>query len=201
MVGVYLALGVLMALRLAGLKASPTSAAVGPGFSPASRSWAGLQPAKSIAGPGFSPAIEWALIIFLALDYLNAPVPLTALDRPALYERLASVDEGSPVIEVPFGIGDGLSIGIGAQNRRILYYATIHVIRSSADSSAACRQGWRRPTRRMPIVGNLLRLSSGQPAVDDESGARCAVPLSRAGHESGVARAIAYVHNALESST
>jgi len=56
MVGVYLALGVLMALRLAGLKASPTSAAVGPGFSPAkSIRGAGLQPGKVDRGAGLQP--------------------------------------------------------------------------------------------------------------------------------------------------
>ena len=30
------------------------------------------------------------------------------------------------MIEVPFGIGDGLTVGRGSQERRLLYYATIH---------------------------------------------------------------------------
>ncbi len=57
MVCVYLALGVLMALRMA--------------------AWAGR------------PAIRWAIVALLALDYLHAPIPLTALDRPAVYVQLA----------------------------------------------------------------------------------------------------------------
>jgi hypothetical protein len=141
MVGVYLALAVLMALRLA---AAPS-------------------PFKKAPGTFF----EWGLIALLAFDYLNAPMPLTALDRPAIYEQLAAVDDESPVIEVPFGIGDGLSTGIGSQDRRILYYATIHghplvggyIGRMPAGAAAAYAA--------MPIVGNLLRLSDGQPAVED----------------------------------
>src|SRR6185436_11551586 len=95
MVGVYLALGVLMTLRLGGAPC----------------------PFKKVPGTFF----EWGLIALLAFDYLGAPMPLTALDRPAIYEQLAAVQDESPVIELPFGIGDGLSSGIGSQDRRILY--------------------------------------------------------------------------------
>ncbi len=139
MVGVYLALGVLMSLRLA-------------------------------AREGFwkQPAAQWALIGLLALDYLNAPVPLTALEEPVVYQRLASIDDEGPVIDVPFGIGDGLSAGFGNQDRRILYYATIHghplvggfIGRMPPEAAQAYLA--------MPIVGNVLRLSSGQPAVEEE---------------------------------
>src|SRR5204863_1887161 len=72
MVGVYLALGVLMVLRLAAVPV----------------------PFKKVPGTFF----EWAMIGLLALDYLNAPMPLTALDRPAIYEQLAAVQDESPVI-------------------------------------------------------------------------------------------------------
>jgi hypothetical protein len=141
MVGVYLSLGMLMTLRLA----------------------AASSPFKKVPGQVF----EWALIALLALDYLGAPMPLTTLDRPAIYEQLARVQDESPVIELPFGIGDGLSAGLGSQDRRILYYATIHghplvggyIGRMSPGAAAAYAA--------MPIVGNLLRLSSGQPAAED----------------------------------
>ena len=121
MVCVYLALGVLMALRvagLAGLKASTTTEASTTDVVPTFRSASGRF--RSALG---RPSIQWALIALLILDYLHAPIPLTALDRPAVYEQLASIPDNGAVIEVPFGIGDGLSTGRGSQERRLLYNA------------------------------------------------------------------------------
>ena len=170
MVGVYLALGVLMILRLA---------------------------AKE--GLWKQPAAQWALIGLLALDYLNAPVPLTALDQPLVYQRLAAIDDEAPVIDVPFGIGDGLSPGVGAQDRRILYYATIHghplvggfIGRMPPDAAQAYLA--------MPIVGNVLRLSSGQPSVQEEE-AVTAVPFRYLVLDTVLAspELIAYVHAKLD---
>jgi hypothetical protein len=118
---------------------------------------------------------EWALIALLAVDYLGAPMPLTALDRPAIYEQLASVRDDSPVIEVPFGIGDGLFAGIGSQDRRVLYYATIHGHPLLGGYIGRMPPGAAQAYAAMPIVGNLLRLSSGQPAAEEPDTA--AVPF------------------------
>jgi hypothetical protein len=146
---VYLALGVLMALRLARVADERVVA-------------------DDKVAQGFSPAHLWAILALLALDYLHAPIPLTALDRPAVYEQLASIADTGAVIEVPFGIGDGLSRGRGSQDRRLLYHATIHghpvvggfVGRMPPDVAQAYES--------MPVVGNLLRLSSGEEAVEEE---------------------------------
>jgi hypothetical protein len=67
---------------------------------------------------------------------------------------------------VPLGIGDGLGVGIGSQERRVLYYATLHehpvvggyVGRMPADAA--------RRYEDMPIVGTLLRLSDGRSGID-----------------------------------
>ncbi len=160
MVGVYLALGVLMCLRMAaasaGLKASATTDATD----------------LTVVVPTFRsafgrPAVLWTILTLLALDYLHAPIPLTALDRPAVYEQLASISDDGAVIELPFGIGDGLSTGRGSQDRRLLYHATIHnhpvvggyIGRMPPD--VAMLYG------AMPVVGNLLRLSNGEDAVQE----------------------------------
>ena len=131
MVGVYLALGVLMALRLAGLKNRIRSTYV--------------------------PGITTALIVLLALDYLPAPVPLTALDRPAVYEQLASIQDNGAVIEVPFGTGDGLT----------LYHATIHGHPVVGGYIGRMPPVLAQAYDAMPIVGNLLRLSNGERAVEN----------------------------------
>jgi hypothetical protein len=145
MVGVYLALGVLVALRLAGLALSE-------------------RPRSRATGLLASPAVQWILIVLLAFDFLSAPIPLTALDRPAIYERLAALDDGGPVIEVPFGIGDGLSGGAGSQERRVLYYATLHGHPLVGGFIGRMPPGVADAYRAMPVVGNLLRLSQGEPA-------------------------------------
>ncbi len=103
-------------------------------------------------------------LALLALDYLHAPIPLTALDRPAVYEQLATIPDGGAVIEVPFGIGDGLSIGRGSQDRRLLYHATIHGHPVVGGYIGRMPPGVAQAYDAMPVVGNLLRLSNGEEA-------------------------------------
>ena len=147
LVCVYLSLGVLMALRLAvpaGVKASTASAF-------------------------HRPIVQWALVALLAVDYLHAPIPLTALDRPVVYEQLASIRDNGAVIEVPFGIGDGLSTGRGSQDRRLLYHATIHGHPVVGGYIGRMPPHVAQAYDAMPIVGNLLRLSNGEDEVEEEA--------------------------------
>ncbi len=107
-----------------------------------------------------SRAVQWLVIGLVVLEYWNAPILLTALDRPPVYAALAAAPPGA-VCEVPFGIGDGLSIGVGSQERRILYYATLHehplaggyIGRMPADAAERYAQ--------LPVTSGLLRLSDG----------------------------------------
>jgi len=108
-----------------------------------------------------STALQWLLIALVVFEYWQAPIALTTLDAPAVYAALAHAGPGA-VCEVPFGIGDGLG-GVGAQDRRVLYYATQHehplvggyIGRMPAD--AADRYA------RMRVAGSLLRLSGAGP--------------------------------------
>jgi hypothetical protein len=164
MVCVYLTLGVLMALRLAGLaglKASTTTGAT------TTRASAGVVPTfRPALG---RPSVQWALLVLLAFDYLHAPIPLTALDRPAVYEQLATIPDSGAVIEVPFGIGDGLSTGRGNQNRRLLYSATIHGHPVVGGYIGRMPPNVAHAYELMPVVGNLLKLSNGEEAIDEEA--------------------------------
>jgi hypothetical protein len=72
-----------------------------------------------------SPAMQWLVIALVAFEYWDAPIRMTSLDRPAVYQALAAAEPGA-VCEAPFGIGDGLSTGVGSQDRRVLFYATQH---------------------------------------------------------------------------
>jgi hypothetical protein len=177
MVCVYLALGVLMALRLAGMTglkpcatddvhpgaADGHAVPVAQGFSPARAPVASISVAQ-----GFSPGYTWAVIALLALDYFHAPIPLTALDRPAVYEQLATIHDSGAVIDVPFGIGDGLSAGRGSQERRLLYNATIHGHPVVGGYIGRMPPGVAEGYEAMPVVGNLLRLSSDEEAIEED---------------------------------
>ena len=166
MVVVYLALGILLALRVPALE-----------------------------GRARRPAWQWILVLGVALDYLSAPVPLTALDRPLVYQHLAALKDGGAVCEVPLGIGDGLTRGVGRQDRRVLYYATLHghplvggFIGRMPPGVAAAYAG-------MPVVGNLLRLSDGQPAVAEAtSGASLPFRYLVLDTASASPELVAYVH-------
>ena len=113
-----------------------------------------------------SPAFQSVLMALIAFEYWGAPIRLTPIDASQIYRVLAAEPEGA-VCEVPFGIGDGLSAGMGSQDRKILFYATQHghplaggyIGRMPADAAAQYAS--------MPIVGSLLRLSSNGGAAGE----------------------------------
>jgi hypothetical protein len=112
-------------------------------------------------GPWRAPAVQAFVIGLAVFESWDAPLPLTMLDRPPIYQALAAEPPGG-VCEVPLGIGDGLSGGVGWQERRVLYYATVHehplvggfVGRMPGDAAARYA--------RLPVAGDLLRLSAAQ---------------------------------------
>jgi hypothetical protein len=110
-----------------------------------------------------SPGLQWMLIALVAFEYWASPMPLTGLDRPEVYTVLKTQPAGA-VCEVPFGIGDGLSAGVGSQERRVLFYATEHehpLVGGYLGRMPPAAEGRYRHT---PVVGTLLALSAGSPA-------------------------------------
>jgi hypothetical protein len=141
MVIAYLALGLLGALRL-----------------------------PELEGRWRRPVWQWVIVAAVFVEFLGAPIPLTELEAPAVYAQLAQIRDNGAVCEVPFGIGDGLTEGIGSQERRVLYYATIHGHPLVGGYIGRMPPGVTDEYERMPFVGNLLKLSSGRPAVPDRPG-------------------------------
>ncbi len=109
-----------------------------------------------------SSVVQWLLIGLIAFEYWDAPVPMTSLDAPAIYRDLAAAPMGS-VCEVPFGVGDGLG-GVGSQDRRILFYATLHGHPLAGGYIGRMPVDAAERYERMPLTASLLRLSDGQPA-------------------------------------
>jgi len=113
---------------------------------------------RAAEGPLVRGAAVWVVIALAIAEFWDAPIRLTHLDAPPVYRTLAAAPPGA-VCEVPFGVGDGLSRGRGSQDRRALFYATLHehplvggyLGRMPTDADARYD--------RMPVVGTLLRLS------------------------------------------
>jgi hypothetical protein len=139
-VGVYLALGVLVAMSL-------------------QRSTGRLR----------SPAVQWLLIALVAFEYWDAPIRLTPLQHPAVYSALAAAPPGA-VCEVPFGVGDGLSVGVGSQERAVLYYATLHEHPLAGGYVGRMPLDAAERYRRHPLTAMLLRLSGDTMAFSPSSG-------------------------------
>jgi hypothetical protein len=134
MVGVYMALGVLAALAFTGA-----------------------------TGRLRSPVVQWLLIGLVAFEYWDAPIRLTPLDHPSAYRTLAAAPPGA-VCEVPFGIGDGLSVGVGSQERIALYHATLHEHPMAGGYIGRMPVNAADRYRGHPLTAMLLRLSGDTAA-------------------------------------
>ena len=134
-----------------------------------------------------SAAVQWLLVAAIAFEYWDARLRLTMLDRPKVYEALATAEPGA-VCEAPMGIGDGLGVGVGSQDRRVLFYATQHghplvggfIGRMPADA--------RERYEHMPVVAPLLAASD-----------RAADPVSSDGDGSGAPCRYLVLHRASSS--
>lgn len=108
-----------------------------------------------------------AVAVLIAADYLPAPFPLVALERPAVYETLRDRTEPGVVCELPLGVRDGFGVR-GTFDERVLFYQTIHsrplvggfVARLPTNVAAAYEAD--------PLIADLLRLSSAGAPVDAE---------------------------------
>jgi hypothetical protein len=74
---------------------------------------------------GHALLILVVVTLAIAADYLPAPFPLIALDRPAIYETLRDRPERGAVCELPLGLRDGFGER-GSFDTRAFFYQTIH---------------------------------------------------------------------------
>jgi len=109
-----------------------------------------------------SSGLQWLLVAATAFEYWAAPLRMTALDRPKVYEALATAEPGA-VCEAPMGIGDGLGVGVGSQDRRVLFYATQHEHPLVGGYVGRMPAGARERYERTPIAATLLDVSDGAP--------------------------------------
>ena len=109
-----------------------------------------------------------ALVIALIVqDYLPAPIPLTALEHPALYETLRDRPEQGAVCELPMGIRDGFAER-GLVDHRRLAFQSIHGRAMTGGFVARLPPSVMRAYEKDPLLSALLSLSSPNPTVDGD---------------------------------
>jgi hypothetical protein len=124
----------------------------------------GISGATGAARRLAAPAMQWLVIALVAFEYWDAPIRLTRLDYPPVYRTLAAAAPGS-VCEVPFGVGDGLSGGVGSQDRSVLFYATQHAHPLAGGYIGRMPAGAADRYMRLPVTGPLIQLSDGKAAA------------------------------------
>lgn len=106
------------------------------------------------------------LATLLLLDYLPHRPALRTLDVPQGYALLAADKTPGAVCELPLGLRDGFG-EIGRFDPRILFFQTRHHRPLLGGFVARLPRSLVQRYRDLPIVGTLLRLSSGEKPGDD----------------------------------
>jgi hypothetical protein len=103
-----------------------------------------------------------AFLGFLVLDSVPRQTSAFPLDHPAIYDVLLRQPEPGAVCELPIGLRDGFG-ETGIFDSRTLWYQTIHKRPMTGGFVARMRPGLISAYNTAPVLGSLLRLSSGEP--------------------------------------
>ncbi len=105
--------------------------------------------------------------LLLAFELLPSPRPLYSAHIPSLYDTIAADPRPVRVLELPFGIRDGVS-SEGNFSARYQFNQTRHQKKLIGGYLSRVSSRQFREIRRVPTLASLLALSAGQPlaAVD-----------------------------------
>lgn len=106
--------------------------------------------------------LAFMLGLLLLADYFPARPPVFALDRPSVYDALAAQSAPGIVCELPLGLRDGFGEA-GRLDTRVLAYQTRHGLSITGGFVARLSPRLVAAYESDPILGPLLRLSSGAP--------------------------------------
>jgi hypothetical protein len=108
-----------------------------------------------------------ALVALVVLDYAPARLPVMFPARPPTIERLAASRVSGAVLEVPFGLRDGFG-EVGSLDPQTMWFQTIHQRPIAGGFVARLPREMPDRYRQLPVLGSLLRLSSGETLTDAE---------------------------------
>ena len=105
-----------------------------------------------------------AIAALVLIDFVAAPIPTVALERPPIYETLAALPDGG-LLEIPFGIRDGFGEH-GSFDPRSLYYQSIHHKPIVGGYTSRISPVTLADYNNSPVLNALMRLSaSNEPIV------------------------------------
>ncbi len=103
-----------------------------------------------------------ALLGVFVLDSAPRSTSFYSLDHPAIYDVLLRQPQPGAVCELPIGLRDGFG-ETGIFDSRTLWYQTIHKRPITGGFVARMTPGLITSYNTAPVLGSLLRLSSGEP--------------------------------------
>jgi hypothetical protein len=108
-----------------------------------------------------------ALVALVVLDYAPARMPIMFPARPPTIERLAAGRISGAVLEVPFGLRDGFG-ETGSLDPQSMWLQTVHQRPIAGGFVARLPRDTADRYRQLPVLGSMLRLSSGETLTDVE---------------------------------
>ncbi len=108
------------------------------------------------------PVLLAAVGIVLAFELLPTPRTLYSAEIPSVFHTIAADPRPVRVLNLPFGVRDGLS-SLGDFNASSQYYQTLHGKRLIGGYLSRVSERNKSFHRRQPVLSSLMRLSEGQP--------------------------------------
>ena len=106
-----------------------------------------------------------AIAALILIDFAAQPIALYRIDRPAIFKQLAAMPPGA-VCVLPLGLRDGLG-GIGRFEHRALADQIAHGKPIVGGFIARLPKNVLEQHENAPVIGSLLRLSSGEALSED----------------------------------
>jgi hypothetical protein len=113
------------------------------------------------------PLLGLGLFVLVILDLAPAPPPMFTLSRPAVAIAMAADSLPGAVLHVPFGLRDGFG-QTGRLDPDAMWLQTIHHRPIAGGFVARLPRDIAERYRQMPVLGTLLRLSSGERLANSE---------------------------------
>jgi hypothetical protein len=108
------------------------------------------------------PVVLAAVGLALTFELLPVPRPLYSAEIPEVHRTIAADPRPIRVLNLPFGVRDGLS-SLGNFNASAQYYQTAHGKRLIGGYLSRVSERNKRFMRQQPVLDALMRLSEGAP--------------------------------------
>ncbi len=105
--------------------------------------------------------------VLMAAELLPAPRTLYSAEIPAIYKTIAADPRPIVVLELPFGLRDGLS-SLGNFTAQTQFFQTFHRKAVFGGYLSRISEGRKERYRRRAVLGALMALSEGKPLTPDQ---------------------------------